>query len=324
MKLFVAFAVIILSASALSLNDHWENFKVKHGKAYKNPIEERVRFSVFQSNLKLINEHNAKYEQGLVGYTMAINQFADITPEEFKAKLGMQAKNIPNIKKTPHVQDVNAEVPDSIDWRQKGAVLGVKDQGDCGSCWAFSTTDSLEGQNYIINGKSVGLSEQELLDCSSDYGNGDCEEGGLMTNAFEYIEDNGIESESSYPYTGRQGTCRRSASKSELKIKGYKEPADNEEALRQAVGTVGPISAAIYAEPIQFYNSGIFNSKQCVNNVNYLDHGILVVGYGEENNTPYWIIKNSWGASWGEQGYFRLQRNAKLCGLALMTSYPVL
>uniref|UniRef100_A0A6P7FCG3 Cathepsin L-like proteinase n=1 Tax=Diabrotica virgifera virgifera TaxID=50390 RepID=A0A6P7FCG3_DIAVI len=188
----------------------------------------------------------------------------------------------------------------------------------------YFQTDSLEGQNYIINGKSVGLSEQELLDCSSDYGNGDCEEGGLMTNAFEYIEDNGIESESSYPYTGRQGTCRRSASKSELKIKGYKEPADNEEALRQAVGTVGPISAAIYAEPIQFYNSGIFNSKQCVNNVNYLDHGILVVGYGEENNTPYWIIKNSWGASWGEQGYFRLQRNAKLCGLALMTSYPVL
>ncbi|CAG9828866.1 unnamed protein product [Diabrotica balteata] len=324
MKVLIVLAVIILSASALSLNEHWESFKAQHSKIYKNPIEERVRFSVFQSNLKLIKEHNAKYEQGLVGYTMGINQFADMTPEEFKAKLGMQAKNIPNIKKTRHIQDVNSEVPDSIDWRQKGAVLGVKDQGNCGSCWAFSATGSLEGQNNIINGESIALSEQELLDCSTDYGNGDCQQGGLMTNAFEYIEDYGIQSEHEYPYEAKQGQCRRSLHKAVLEIQGYKEVADNEEALRQAVGTVGPISAAMYADPIQFYSSGIFDDKKCVNDSGYLDHGILVVGYGEENGKPYWIVKNSWGQDWGEQGYFRLLRNADLCGLALMTSYPVL
>ncbi|XP_072378111.1 cathepsin L-like proteinase [Diabrotica undecimpunctata] len=324
MKLFLTFAAIILSVSALSLNEHWESFKVKHGKVYKNPIEERVRFSVFQSNLKLINEHNAKYEQGLVGYTMGVNQFADMTPEEFKAKLGMQAKNRPKINKTRHVQNVNAEVPDSIDWRQKSAVLEVKDQGNCGSCWAFSATGSLEGQNHIINGKSVSLSEQELLDCSTDYGNGDCEEGGLMTSAFEYIKDNGIESESSYPYKGIQGLCQRRAGQSVIQIQGYKEIENNDEALRQAVGTVGPISAAMYAEPIQFYFGGIFDNKACYNDESYLDHGVLVVGYGEENNKPYWIVKNSWGQWWGEQGYFRIERNAQLCGLTLDTSYPIL
>ncbi|XP_072378113.1 cathepsin L-like proteinase [Diabrotica undecimpunctata] len=324
MKILIAFAAIILSTSALSLNEYWDNFKVKHGKVYKNPIEERVHFSVFLSNLKLINEHNSKYEQGLVGYTMGVNQFADMTPEEFKAKLGMQAKNIPNIEKSLHVQDVNAEVPDSIDWRQKGAVLGVKDQGNCGSCWAFSATGAVEGQNYILNGESVPLSEQELLDCSAGYGDGNCYDGGLMTNAFKYIRDLGIESEFDYPYKATRQYCTRSASKTVVKIQGYNELEPNEEALRQAVGTVGPISAAIFADPIQFYSGGIYDNKKCKSESYLLDHGILVVGYGEEDNKPFWIIKNSWGKSWGEEGFFRLERNENLCGVALMASYPVL
>ncbi|CAH1109602.1 unnamed protein product [Psylliodes chrysocephalus] len=320
MKLLITFASTILFVNCLNEPDHWSYFKYKHAKKYNGILEETIRLQIFQNNLETINIHNARYEAGLETYWMKVNKFTDMTPKEFSAMLKRQQNARPTVRRSLHVQNVSA--PASIDWREKNAVLNVKDQGQCGSCWAFSATGALEGQNAILNNQKIPLSEQQLLDCSGKYGNGDCQVGGDMVAAFEYVIDNGIVAETSYPYTAEQGSCSVSG-KSVMAVKGYKQVESNEEALKEAVGTVGPISVAIYAEPIQFYGGGIFTSNYCYNSAAYLDHGVLAVGYGADPE-PYWIIKNSWSSDWGEAGYFRLSRNTGQCGIALDTSYPVL
>ncbi|CAG9854680.1 unnamed protein product [Phyllotreta striolata] len=319
MKTFIVLAATILAVSALSLHEQWADFKVKHGKSYKNIAEETARFEIFQQTLKKIEEHNAKYEAGLSSFWMGVTKFSDMTSEEFQAMMNKQIASMPKIEGEQHVP-FEAE-PEEIDWRKKGAVLEVKDQGQCGSCWAFSTTGGLEGQNAIKNGKKVSLSEQQLLDCSGSYGNGDCDEGGVMEYGLEYVRDHGIESEASYPYVADKMSCKAKPNKTVLKIKSFKLVEASTEALKNAVGTVGPISVALYAgEELQNYAGGIID-RNCAGQIN---HGVLAVGYGESPQ-PYWIVKNSWGADWGENGSFRLSRANNLCSIANdMAIYPVL
>ncbi|KAL2454685.1 KDEL-tailed cysteine endopeptidase CEP2 [Abeliophyllum distichum] len=221
----------------------------------------------------------------------------------------------------------NSLVPPSIDWRKRGAVTPVKNQGSCGSCWAFSAVAAVEGINKIKTGKLVSLSEQELIDCDYNTDNQGCE-GGYMEKAFAFIKKiGGITTEHDYPYVGKNNKCKTTEEKERaVKISSYKAiPAGSEEALLAAVAKQ-PVSVAIDAGgyDFQLYSSGIF-SGYCGKDLN---HGVAAVGYGEANGEKYWLVKNSWGTNWGEAGYIKMKRdstdNNGICGIALEASYPVI
>jgi len=216
---------------------------------------------------------------------------------------------------------VGAYPSGSLDWVSKGAVTGIKDQGQCGSCWAFSSTGSIEGAVFLKHGHLTSLSEQQLVDCSTAQGNAGCQ-GGLMDSAFKYVQTNGLCTESAYPYTAKNGVCHSSscAPSADSKITGYKDVTHTENALGAAVDLT-PVSVAIEADQsgFQLYKSGVF----CGTCGTSLDHGVLAVGYGDEGTTAYWKVKNSWGTSWGEQGYIRMCRNSNKCGISNEPSYPL-
>jgi len=258
----------------------------------------------------MIKAHNAQESS----YKLGENQFMDLTTEESKnIYLGL----LPNMELNYDAEEIVGASVTSIDWTAKGDVSAIKDQGQCGSCWAFSTTGSLESASAVQKGKLLDLSEQQLVDCSTSYGNQGCN-GGLMDNAFKYIKAKGIEAESSYPYTATDGTCKYSAAKVVTKLTKFTDvPAGNCGSL-QTAGSSQPVSIAVDAEQWQFYSSGIFNN--CGTS---LDHGVLLAGFNLSGakNTQYWKVKNSWGSSWGEKGYIRLA-SGNTCGLCNAASFP--
>lgn len=300
----------------------------KHGKAYNGLGEKERRFEIFKDNLKFIDEHNAQNRT----YKVGLNRFADLTNEEYRAiYLGTRSdpkRRFAKLKNaSPRYAVMPGEVlPESVDWRETGAVNPVKDQRSCGSCWAFSTVAAVEGINQIVTGELISLSEQELVDCDTEYDMG-CN-GGLMDYAFDFIIKNGgLDTEEDYPYTGFDGECNLSGKSSKVvSIDGYEDvPPFDEKALQKAVAHQ-PVSVAVEAggRALQLYVSGIFTGE-CGT---ALDHGIVAVGYGTENGTDYWIVRNSWGSSWGENGYIRMERNmadafSGKCGIAMEASYPI-
>jgi len=247
-------------------------------------------------NMAMIREENTKNDNT---FSMAPNKFADYSRAEYKRLLGYKKSVAEGHVKT---YELPATIPDSVDWRTSGAVTPVKDQGQCGSCWAFSATGALEGRYFIKNNKLISLSEQQLVDCSTSLGNQGCN-GGEMYLAFQYAQSSALETETDYPYEAVDDTCRFSQPKGKVADKGFTRVAKNSmDALKAAIAA-GPVSVAIEADTMvfQFYSGGILNSKSCGTN---LDHGVLAVGYGKQGTQEYYIVKNSWGAGWGDNGYF--------------------
>jgi len=292
--------------------------KAKYGKSYSGK-EDLMRNAEYLKTVAKINNHNAEYDQGKHTWWMAENAHMDWTAEELEARLGLETRNMPVTAKYTKI----GNAADSKDWRDEGAVNAVKDQGQCGSCWAFSTIASLEGQVAIKNGQLPDCSEQQLVDC--DPGSSGCS-GGLMTAAFTYIKgqgSHGIDTQTSYPYTARDGSCDSSKTGDDKDVcstvSGYTElPAGDEDSLMDAVANIGPISIAANASPWSSYGGGIFDPSSC--DPNGLNHGIAMVGYNKGEG--YWIIRNSWGASWGESGYMRIVMGKNACGIAEDTCYP--
>ncbi|XP_053181103.1 procathepsin L-like [Scomber japonicus] len=333
MKLMLVAAAILAVAScaSLSLEDlEFHAWKLKFAKSYNSPSEEAHRKLIWLNNRKVVLVHNILADEGIKSYRLGMTFFADMENEEYKRLvsqgcLGSFNASAPRSGSAFLSLFRGADLPTSVDWRDKGYVTDVKDQKQCGSCWAFSTTGSLEGQHFKKTGKLVSLSEQQLVDCSGDFGNMGCS-GGLMDDAFKYIKHNGgIDTEESYPYEAEDGQCRYNPDTIGAKCTGYVDVKTGDEgALKEAVATIGPVSIAIDAShsSFQLYESGVYDEPDCSSQD--LDHGVLAVGYGTENGRDYWLVKNSWGLQWGSKGYIMMARNKNnQCGVATAASYPL-
>jgi len=352
------FTVLILACVAVSLSvavvvtyrdvlrEEWNEFKARYNKTYVDQTEDNYRFKIFLETKHKIAKHNQRHANGLHSYTLGINKYADMSHKEFvrtmngyrphlkRSQLGGSLDNVkPSYFEEQQAwfrneKDGDIELPRSMDWRRLGYVTPVKDQGHCGSCWAFSSTGALEGQHYHKTGNLISLSEQNLVDCSKKYGNMGCD-GGLMANAFRYIHDNhGVDTENSYPYEAHEDKCRFRNKTVGADDKGFIElPSGDEKKLVKAIATKGPISIAIDAsqESFRLYESGVYDEPACGNEEENLDHGVLVVGYGTDAiHGDYYIVKNSWSETWGEAGYIKMSRNKEnQCGIATSAVYPV-
>jgi len=300
-------------------NNEFVSWASQNGKSY-SATESRTRFAVWVKNCAYINSFNKRAE---FNFTVAMNKFGDLTVQEFsKYYLGLKQSTSPQ-NWNPSITTGTSGLPDSFTWVTQGAVTPIKNQEQCGSCWAFSTTGSTEGCHFIGTKQLVSLSEQNLMDCSYSQGNQGCN-GGLMTQAMDYIISNkGIDTEASYGYTARDGTCHYKSTTRGSTLSSYKNVASgNEPALQTAVYT-GPTSVAIDASQssFQFYSGGVYSDPRCSST--NLDHGVLAVGWGTLNGQAYWIVKNSWGADWGLSGYIWMARNDhNMCGISTMATLP--
>jgi len=318
--------VALTLTSALDLDAEWKAFKGAFNKQYQDAEEENYRRGVWQYHLDFIQKHNLETDRGLHTYRVGVNEYADMPNKEFVQRMnGYKMREGRSPAASTYMAPSNVgDLPDTVDWRTQGYVTPIKNQGQCGSCWAFSTTGSLEGQTFKKTGTLPSLSEQNLVDCSGKQGNQGCE-GGLMDQAFTYIKVNkGIDTEASYPYEGKNGKCRFNPANVGANDTGFVDVKSKSESdLQNAVATVGPISVAIDASHMSFqlYSSGVYHQFLC--SQTRLDHGVLAVGYGQEDSKDYWLVKNSWGTTWGQKGYIYMSRNRdNNCGIATQASYP--
>uniref|UniRef100_A0A1E1WVT6 Putative cathepsin F-like protein n=1 Tax=Tityus obscurus TaxID=1221240 RepID=A0A1E1WVT6_TITOB len=302
----------------------FEKFIKKYKRSYSDEYEKEKRFKIFRANLKQIKELNSN-ERGTAIY--GVTKFADLNENEFRKHLGFrpdlaQANSIPPPAEIPSIS-----IPKSFDWRHYNVVTEVKNQQQCGSCWAFSTTGNIEGQWALKKKKLVSLSEQELVDCDKvDQG---CN-GGLPSNAYkEIIRLGGLETEKEYPYEAEDETCEFKKSDVRVYINSSVSISQNETEMAVWLVKHGPISIGINANAMQFYYGGISHPWKFLCSPDNLDHGVLIVGYGVHSYPlfktvlPFWIIKNSWGADWGEQGYYRVYRGDGTCGLNKMATSSI-
>lgn len=314
----------VVATSSTSEWSKFEQFLERFHKKYESLEDLEHRFQIFRDNLRTIFDHNSDSRNN---FTLGINQFTDLTPSEFRAQYigGLGKADVNAGSKCKPFLPTGKSVPASIDWRTKNAVTPVKDQGQCGSCWSFSATGAMEGAWSIAQGQLVSLSEQQLVDCAKKYGNLGCK-GGFMDNAFSYAMDYDMCSETEYPYTASGGTCETGCKGVVSVASCFDVPPNNQVALKEAVSN-GPVSIAIEADTraFQMYSSGVITGTACGTT---LDHGVLIVGYGEETGIKYWLVKNSWSNSWGNQGYVKIERSESandpgVCGIAMEPSFPL-
>ncbi|QCD76845.1 cathepsin L [Vigna unguiculata] len=321
MLLTCAYQAMSRTLSESSVAEAFQHWKSQHGRQYVDDAEKGKRFKIFAENLEYIEKFN---NGGKKSYKLGLNPFSDLTEEEFIAShTGLKLNSsLPRSSSATHLSVDDDNIPPSMDWRERGAVTDVKDQGQCGSCWAFSTVAAVEGIVQIKTKKLIPLSEQQLVDCDND--NKGCD-GGFMDNAFNYIKENeGISSESDYPYQGFAGTCQ--SAQPAVQISGYKDvPENSEEQLLLAVAQQ-PVSVVVAInQNFQSYESDVFEGP-CGTELN---HAVTIIGYDTtDDGKKYWLIKNSWGESWGENGYMKLLRESGepegVCGVAMKASYPTL
>ncbi|XP_052012976.1 cathepsin Q-like [Apodemus sylvaticus] len=329
---------VVSCASAFdhSLDVEWQEWNIKYDKSY-TPEEEVLKRTVWEENVKRIKLHNMENSLGKNTFTMEVNEFADMTDEEFKDMItGFTLLNN-NTVKHPWKRELGSVFPKSwswrdalpkfVNWRKEGYVTRVKDQGQCNSCWAFPVTGAIEAQIFKKTGKMIPLSVQNLVDCSKPQGNRGCY-GGTTYNAFQSVLHNGgLEAEATYPYEEKEGLCRYNPKNSAAKIIRFVALPENEDVLMDAVATKGPVASGINVvySSFRFYKTGVYHEPRCKRAVN---HAVLVIGYGFEGNETdpnnYWLIKNSWGKRWGLGGYMKIAKDRNNhCGIASFAQYPI-
>mmetsp|Transcript_10339 Transcript_10339/g.32825 ORF Transcript_10339/g.32825 Transcript_10339/m.32825 type:complete len:356 (+) Transcript_10339:37-1104(+) len=351
MRIAVAALLALLgAASALNVDHEWQKFLVRFGKAYHSEKEANMRRAIFADNLRHI-EHLNRVSYG--GVEHGVNQFSDMTSDEFRQKVLMTSRppvetQLLDLLMGPAAN--SSAAPSSFDWREKGAVTGVKDQGSVGTCWAFSTTGAIEGAHFLASGKLLSLSEEFLTDCDDR----DCSVfGGWPYLAYQYILGaGGIPSEAAYPYCSGTGNCypcmanknttfcgpppsycnktwdpsHCPSAPRDVKLESWQSVSKDEGVIASTLASVGPLSTLMDATNLQSYKSGIWAPQPglfgCKSDVDSLDHAVLLVGYGTDNGTDYWLVKNSWGESWGEKGFFRIKRGDSMCGINTMVTFP--
>uniref|UniRef100_A0A3B3Z884 Cathepsin S, ortholog 1 n=1 Tax=Periophthalmus magnuspinnatus TaxID=409849 RepID=A0A3B3Z884_9GOBI len=290
-----------------TLDQHWDLWKKTYQKSYKNQAEELGRRALWEKNLKQINIHNLEASMGLHTYTMAVNHMSDLN----------------HFKIVWSYSSLTLDIPSILIIQNSTDQLDMIFQGSCGSCWAFSTAGALEGLLAKTTGKLVDLSPQNLVDCSGKYGTQGCN-GGRPHYALQYVIDNqGIDSEASYRYKGKDRTCRYRPAYRAANCSEYYFVDRDELSLKQAVATIGPIIISLNADDISYYKSGVYYNPSCGKRTN---HAVLLVGYGTDHTSglDYWLIKNSWGKRWGERGYIRMARNKdQMCGISMYAVYPL-
>lgn len=324
------YLLLIVSITSVT-NNEWEIWKLRYQKQYITDVEEMNRFAIWSDNYNNIKTHNDDKEKI---FTKELNQFSDLTPNEFKSMLGIHTDTCPGystnicdaIDNDIVEKAINTILPSAVDWRHKGAVTTVKDQGNCGSCWAFSAVGALEGMWALYGQKQLfNLSEQQLVDCSFPQGNHGCN-GGLMEYAFNYITYHGLCSYDSYAYVGITLPCRANKCQSIVNILGCENlwtgDVNTTEIVLKYIVNEHPVSIVVSADYNfwAFYKSGIIDDPACNSGLN---HAVLIVGYNTSENIPYWIIKNSWSDQWGENGYVRVSMGKDTCGVAEDPSFPL-
>jgi cathepsin F len=295
----------------------FQEYMSYHGKSYATIDEFNKRYNAFKAN----------YETSIEKKVQKLSKFMDITKEEFKKKyLNLKIKDFKiqsgDTETIKDKEESNNEksgrnlqsLPSSFDWRDKGVVSSIKDQGECGCCWAFSAVANIESQYAIQNSRILDLSEEQLLDCDS--GNDGCN-GGIMDQAFKYIKNaGGLMSEADYRYTQNKDTCRFKKNKAVIKVTGWSiAGSKNEETIKKMLVNTGPLAVAVNADNMQNYSGGIISDSQSDCPSSNINHAVNLVGYGEDNGEKFWIVKNSWGENWGENGYFRIARGKGTCGI---------
>lgn len=333
MKGFLILNLLVVALA--SSPEEWENFKLVHGKDYGDPMEERYRMEVFERNKAMIKEHNKRYELGLETYKLGMNKFGDLTEEEFAAEFlneDMSYMETDSMNGSAYLPPANLGVlPANVDWRSRGAVVTrVVNQGTCGACYAISAAGALESHIFLKGGNLVALSSQQIVDCSYNYiyKNKGCK-GGFLDKTFQYIKDYGLLPEEEYPYIAKNDWrlgCRYNRAKVIGRSAGYMNlPKGDEAALAVAVANAGPVAIGMQSKysNLRFYKSGIHFSTRCDHK--FIDHAMVVVGYGTSpDGGDYWLVKNSWGQEWGENGYVRMARNRDdNCGVASHAKYPL-
>ena len=324
--LLVLILLVSFQVAIKAMEDHkcdlpcqWSKWKSQYNKSYETLDEEHARYNNWLLSFKRVHQDKPK-----ASFELGLNAFSDWTHEEFTSRLGLR----PYLTKDPLPVNICEKIQyrpedprlSEIDWRSKGMVTSVKNQGQCGSCWAFSAVATIESAWAIQAGSLYNISEQELVDCSRPEGNFGCE-GGLMDDAFNYtIVNHGLCLDMEYPYTAKDGKCQ--PCRPVVTIMGCHDiqtgnVTENEEAMLVAVSK-GPISVGVYAGNALWYHyiGGILDDLDCL--PGDIDHGVVIVGYGTEAGKDYWIIKNSWGADWGESGYIRIIRGKNMCRIGQM------
>ncbi|VBB32329.1 unnamed protein product, partial [Acanthocheilonema viteae] len=313
----------------VKLETEWKDYKTSLGKHY-DKSENNLRMAIFESNEILTEKINRKYKKGLLTYTTALNDLADLTESEFYLMNGLRFSNETGKRHTRQLSgslyqyNKTDKLPRSVDWRKRGYITSIRHQGECGSCYAFTAVAALEAHHKKKTGKLIDLSPQNIVDCTWKYGNRGCD-GGLMNPAFHYAKLYGVMAESKYPYVSvARQTCNWNKKDVVATDKGYYFIQRGDElGLKHAVARRGPVAVGIsgHQPSFRFYKSGVYGDNTC----NVPTHAVLVVGYGTHKiHGDYWIIKNSWGTHWGKNGYGYLARNkGNMCHIATMASFPM-
>jgi cathepsin F len=320
--IFLFLCIVVIQGAAPSEWASFMSFVQKYNKKYHNEKEILDRFTIFKSNLKIIDELNNKQKSARFG----INKFADLSPQEFRSMYLMPKFKGPTRSDVPSISVPNVQLPDSFDWRDKGAVTDVYDQGMCGSCWAFSATEAIESSWFLAGNKLTELSPQQIVDCDKGRGDEGCN-GGDTPTAYQYVIDaGGMDSLSTYPYTAEDDTCSFKKESVVAKISKwtYVTKSKNETEMQTGLIAMGPLSICVDAASWQFYIGGVITDL-CGTD---LDHCVLITGYQNGYKSVFgtydiWLIRNSWGESWGESGYIYVERNYDLCGVADEVTFPI-